>query len=127
MIYIMECIYPKDQLWYKIYGKHITYNIRTPSSLKSTACRAILHDKSIYGDDTDMFRPERFMKGNELDPDIPFPKAVFGVGRRICAGREFAEASLWITITSVLAVFNFEGDGQKSERDYGDFSTGVIQ
>jgi cytochrome P450 len=97
------------------------------SALKRSVQRAILHNKSVYGEDTDAFRPERFMKGDELDPDVPLPKAAFGIGRRICAGREFAEASLWSTIASVLAVFNFEGERGKTEEDYGDFVTGLIQ
>lgn len=44
-----------------------------------------------------------------LDPDAPDPMDVaFGFGRRICPGRFMAYESMWITIASMLAVFNIE-------------------
>ncbi|KAI9571684.1 cytochrome P450 [Boletus coccyginus] len=52
------------------------------------------------------FKPERFLqeKGATAD-DVSF---AFGFGRRVCAGKHIADASLWITIVSALAVFRFE-------------------
>ncbi|KAH9899431.1 CyP450 monooxygenase [Cubamyces lactineus] len=44
------------------------------------------------------FRPERFLDPKTRDP-MSF---VFGSGRRICAGRHFADASLYIIVASVL-------------------------
>lgn len=46
-------------------------------------CRAILHDEKAYPDPF-TFRPERFMKGDQLDSSIQDPElAAFGFGRRI--------------------------------------------
>ncbi|KAI9057429.1 CyP450 monooxygenase [Trametes sanguinea] len=54
--------------------------------------------------DPEEFRPERF-----LDPKTRDPMAfVFGSGRRICAGRHFADASLFIIVASVLHTLNIE-------------------
>ncbi|CAE6497796.1 unnamed protein product [Rhizoctonia solani] len=57
-------------------------------------------DEKVYRD-AEKFNPDRF-----LDPDVP-PVPVFGWGRRKCPGVYFGEASLFITITSLLAAFTF--------------------
>ncbi|KAG2141168.1 cytochrome P450 [Suillus bovinus] len=50
------------------------------------------------------FKPERFLMadGKLNDDTIGF---IFGFGRRVCAGRYFADASLWISMVSLLATF----------------------
>ncbi|KAI9058209.1 cytochrome P450 [Trametes sanguinea] len=66
----------------------------------------MLHDPEVY-DDPEEFRPERFIKDNEMDPAAKHPEAIaFGFGRRICPGRHFALASLFINIASLLHVFD---------------------
>ncbi|EIW55459.1 cytochrome P450 [Trametes versicolor FP-101664 SS1] len=53
--------------------------------------------------DPEAFIPERFLKDGKLNPDISDPSEfAFGYGRRICPGRHFAEASLFLTVSSVL-------------------------
>lgn len=73
----------------------------------------MLHDSDVY-ERPDEFNPDRFLKKHssdgvklELNPDILNPMDVaFGFGRRICPGRHMAYESLWMTITSFVAVFN---------------------
>ncbi|KAL1950194.1 hypothetical protein VTO73DRAFT_5317 [Trametes versicolor] len=64
---------------------------------------AMLHDPATY-EDPDEFRPERFLR----DGDIPLDSTAvaFGFGRRICPERYFALDSLFITVASVLHVFD---------------------
>jgi cytochrome P450 len=88
--------------------------------------RAILRDTSVYGEDVDDFRPERFMDGERLHESVPIPDAAFGFGRRGCAGRASAEASFWISIVSLLSVFNFKGKEGYTESDYGEYSNGIV-
>ncbi|CUA74191.1 O-methylsterigmatocystin oxidoreductase [Rhizoctonia solani] len=45
------------------------------------------------------FNPDRF-----LDPQVPKIPA-FGFGRRLCPGIHYAEASIFITVTSILAAY----------------------
>ncbi|KAF9522294.1 cytochrome P450 [Crepidotus variabilis] len=71
-------------------------------------CWAMLHDESVYPSPF-LFKPERFMNGDALNPDVKDPDhACFGFGRRICAGRFVAFPSIWITIASLIYVFEIE-------------------
>ncbi|KAF8513269.1 cytochrome P450, partial [Gautieria morchelliformis] len=61
----------------------------------------ILHDEAVYGPNTDDFNPDRF-----LDPNVKYPNAAFGYGRRICPGRYLADNSVFIAVASILKVFD---------------------
>ncbi|KAI8994236.1 CyP450 monooxygenase [Trametes punicea] len=66
---------------------------------------AILHDPNEYPE-PDSFLPERFIKDGRLNPDVRDPATVaFGFGRRICPGRYFADATLFLNVARVLHVF----------------------
>jgi len=53
------------------------------------------------------FSPDRFMDGKVLKQDFVDPHGLaFGFGRRVCPGRHLADASLWIAMATLLAVFN---------------------
>jgi cytochrome P450 len=60
--------------------------------------RYILHDPRTYPD-PHTFRPERFL-GTKPEPD---PRWAFGFGRRVCPGRQLADASVFLTIACTLA------------------------
>ncbi|KXN82746.1 O-methylsterigmatocystin oxidoreductase, partial [Leucoagaricus sp. SymC.cos] len=67
----------------------------------------MLHDPEIY-EDPFTYNPDRFLREDgTTDPSVHHPKvAFFGVGRRICPGRYFAEDSLSIIVSNVLAAFD---------------------
>ncbi|CAE6364756.1 unnamed protein product [Rhizoctonia solani] len=71
---------------------------------------AMTRDETVYKN-PEVFDPDRFLCAN-----VPHAPA-FGWGRRKCAGVHFAEASLFITVASLLATFNFSkkkgADGQE--------------
>jgi len=75
---------------------------------------AILHDPATYPE-PDLFKPERFLNADGSLRDDPTLISVFGFGKRICPGRHFVDASLFIFIASLLSIFNME-----SGRDGGD-------
>ena len=67
--------------------------------------RAILHDPELYPD-PEAFKPERFLNEDGTFCDDPLIPLAFGAGRRICPGRHFVDATLFIVTASVLSVFN---------------------
>ncbi|KAF9061653.1 cytochrome P450 [Rhodocollybia butyracea] len=68
---------------------------------------AMLHDEVIYGPDTHLFNPERFLTPDgKVDPEVKHPEMLFGFGRRQCPGMDMAESSIWMTIASLLACFD---------------------
>ncbi|KAL0066833.1 hypothetical protein AAF712_006237, partial [Marasmius tenuissimus] len=66
---------------------------------------AILHDEAMYPDPY-TFNPERWIKDGKINPDIRDITASFGFGRRICPGRLLALSSLYLTIATILSVFD---------------------
>ncbi|KAF9480793.1 cytochrome P450, partial [Pholiota conissans] len=85
---------------------------------------AVAHDPRRYPD-PDAFNPDRFFNENgELNNDeVDFP---FGYGRRMCPGRHFASATIWLAIATVLQNFDIEktrdsaGDEIPITGQYGD-------
>ena len=67
--------------------------------------RAVLHDPEIYPDPEE-FKPEQFLNRDGSFRDDPRIALAFGAGKRICPGREFAEATLFIVASSVISIFN---------------------
>jgi cytochrome P450 len=77
--------------------------------------RAILHDSSLYPE-PDVFKPERFLNPDGTSREDPALVSAFGYGRRICPGRHFADATLFITVASLFSVFNIQkGQGAEGE------------
>jgi len=67
---------------------------------------AMLHNEDDYPDPF-AFKPERFIKDGQLDPNIRDPTMIaFGFGRRICPGSHIAISTIWIAAASILATFN---------------------
>jgi len=67
---------------------------------------AIFRDEANYKN-ASMFDPDRFSAQNDPAKAILDPTTIaFGFGRRRCPGRHFAEDSIWLVITSILAEFD---------------------
>ncbi|KAK6260789.1 hypothetical protein SCA6_015263 [Theobroma cacao] len=45
---------------------------------------------SIWGEDAEVFRPERWLKDGVFQPESPFKFVAFHAGPRVCLGKEFA-------------------------------------
>ncbi|CEL61552.1 O-methylsterigmatocystin oxidoreductase OS=Aspergillus parasiticus GN=ordA PE=3 SV=1 [Rhizoctonia solani AG-1 IB] len=77
---------------------------------QNSRIRAMSRDKSIYTD-PDEFDPDRF-----LDPNVP-PLPGFGWGRRKCPGSHYGESSIFIVLSSILAVYNISKQKDSSGRE----------
>ncbi|KAI0203711.1 cytochrome P450 [Astrocystis sublimbata] len=66
--------------------------------------RGLHHDRRVWGDDADDFRPERLMDGRweKLPPNSWKP---FGNGSRACIGRAFAEQEMLMATAMLLQRF----------------------
>jgi cytochrome P450 len=65
------------------------------------------HDRAVFGEDADKFRPERHLdeRGESLHGPVETNQAghiTFGFGRRICVGKELANDSLFIDTVRIL-------------------------
>lgn len=92
---------------------------------------AMFHDETKYPDPL-RFSPERFedeKKNRDLGIN-DLPHAAFGFGRRVCPGRWLALDTMWITIASVLTVYNISKtvskDGTVIEPDAEPFTSGLM-
>jgi len=82
---------------------------------------SILQDPARYPE-PDMFKPERFLNADGTLLDDPVLMSVFGFGKRICPGRHFADAILFISIASLFSAFNIER-GEKGGDKLSDYTT----
>ena len=67
--------------------------------------RAVLHDPKLYPD-PEAFKPDRFLNEDGTFRDDPLIPLAFGAGRRVCPGRHFVDATLFIVTASLLSVFS---------------------
>ncbi|KAJ3768588.1 cytochrome P450 [Lentinula raphanica] len=70
---------------------------------------SMLYNEEVYPQ-PNIFNPARFLnnKGN-LNPNVKDPADyAFGFGRRVCPGKSFASASLWLAIASILSCYSIE-------------------
>ncbi|KAI0291636.1 cytochrome P450 [Multifurca ochricompacta] len=84
---------------------------------KGTMCMANMwhcnHDREVFGDDADDFRPERFLdeKGEVILGSTEANQEghiTYGFGRRACPGKHLANEALFIDIARILWAINLE-------------------
>jgi cytochrome P450 len=83
---------------------------------------AITRDNEMYPN-PEIFDPERFLPRPGVEAQADPSKWVFGFGRRVCPGALFAQTSIFLNVTAVLATFNISktinAEGQEIEPTVG--------
>ncbi|KAI9447042.1 cytochrome P450 [Lactarius psammicola] len=101
---------------------------------KGTICyqnmRVINSDPEVFGSDGARFDPTRYL-AESCRIKVPDGReeghVTFGFGRRLCPGRHFAEATLSITIATLLWAMRFERpEGVQAELDLRTFIRGGL-
>ena len=70
--------------------------------------RAMVHDGQVYPEPY-AFKPERFLHscpGEDLTHVLAPLSTAWGYGRRTCAGMALGETQVWITVASIISVFD---------------------
>ncbi|KAG9448640.1 hypothetical protein H6P81_008605 [Aristolochia fimbriata] len=75
--------------------------------------------KSLWGEDAEEFRPERWLDDDGVfQPQSPFKFASFQAGPRICLGKDFAYRQMKIFAAVLLRFFRFELADEKRKVRY---------
>ena len=73
----------------------------------------MMRNEEVYPE-PEVFNPDRFSHPSSTQAH-EHVEAVWGFGRRICPGRIFAEASLWLCIVNFIATMDIKKvDGDES-------------
>ena len=87
------------------HGARQSFGTAAPQTVLRRIDRAVLHDPELYPE-PEAFKPDRFLNEDGTFRDDPTLSLAFGAGRRICPGRHFVDAELFVMTASVLSVFN---------------------
>ncbi|RZC18753.1 cytochrome P450 704C1-like [Glycine soja] len=63
---------------------------------------------SIWGEDAEEFRPERWLNNGIFQPESPFKFVAFHAGPRICLGKDFAYRQMKIVAMALVRFFRFK-------------------
>ncbi|XP_027337405.1 cytochrome P450 704C1-like [Abrus precatorius] len=63
---------------------------------------------SIWGEDAEEFRPERWLNNGIFQPESPFKFVAFHAGPRICLGKDFAYRQMKIVAMAVIRFFKLK-------------------
>lgn len=66
----------------------------------------VQRDPGLYAPDPEAWRPERWLEGKEQAAEMDAASFVFGVGPRVCLGRDIAVMELWKVVPEVLRRFD---------------------
>lgn len=83
-------------------------HISVPKGVCTWTLIPTLHrDPDIWGSDANEFKPERFANGVSGACKIPQTYVPFGLGPRLCLGRNFAMVELKLVLALVVSKFTF--------------------
>ncbi|PSK55395.1 Isotrichodermin C-15 hydroxylase [Elsinoe australis] len=90
-------------------------NNRIPAGTDVSVCSAVLHrDKAVFGEDADVFRPERWLEKEYVraHKELLFG---FGAGHRACIGRNLATVEIQKVVATVVGRYRVDLVGEVQE------------
>ncbi|KAI4306988.1 hypothetical protein L6164_030222 [Bauhinia variegata] len=83
-------------------------NLKVPKGVCLWTLIPTLHrDPDIWGPDANEFKPERFSEGVSKACKFPQTYAPFGLGPRLCLGKNFAMVELKVVLAIIISNFSF--------------------
>ncbi|KAF3781543.1 Cytochrome P450 704C1 [Nymphaea thermarum] len=72
----------------------------------------------LWGNNADLFQPERWIEDGIFRPESPFKFTAFQAGPRICLGKEFAYQQMKIIAATLLYFYKFKLEDEQQEVRY---------
>ena len=83
-------------------------NLEVPKGVCLWTLIPTLHrDPDTWGPDANEFKPERFSEGVSKACKYPQAYVPFGLGARLCLGKNFAMVQLKVVISLIISKFSF--------------------
>nr|AFK40287.1 unknown [Lotus japonicus] len=83
-------------------------NLNVPKGVCLWTLIPTLHrDPEIWGPDANEFKPERFSEGVSKACKFPQAYVPFGLGTRLCLGKNFAMVQLKVVLALIISKFSF--------------------
>ncbi|KAF2683324.1 cytochrome P450 [Lentithecium fluviatile CBS 122367] len=80
-----------------------------PGGMEITSYAYVVQrDRHLYGDDADKFRPERWLEGEKKSSEMDASQFVFGMGARVCLGKDIAVLELCKLLPEMIRRFDVE-------------------
>ncbi|KAI0655715.1 cytochrome P450 [Cubamyces menziesii] len=112
----LECLLREVYRWHCPVPLAIPHNLTEDDEYRGYRIQAdtmiipnlwnMTQDLSLYPE-PQKFLPERWLEMSPQTAELANPrKVVFGFGRRVCPGRDFADNSIWLVIANVISLFD---------------------
>ncbi|OAP61369.1 hypothetical protein AYL99_03572 [Fonsecaea erecta] len=102
---------PADNLFGRVVGKSgkvIEGHFLPPGTEITSNAYVVQRDPVLYGPDPEAFRPERWLESKEKAAELELHSFVFGIGPRICLGKDVAIIELHKLLPEIIRRFDIE-------------------